>query len=142
MNLFLDPPAIEDDHHDSESILFIITCHTSSGLQSWILHVARNQHIVSRLIWITFILIDTLISSIIGTGKQRLLIDTGEPDIPEYLVNLKRVLIEKDISLTKILLTHWHPDHVGGTKSILQEVASQGLWIFFSFKTKVCLFFF
>ena len=42
---------------------------------------------------------------------------------------LKNVVKENNISLTKILLTHWHPDHVGGTKAVLDKVAHKGLMI-------------
>lgn len=55
-----------------------------------------------------------------------MLIDTGEPDIPEYISQLKKVVTENNISLSKIVLTHWHPDHVGGTQEVLQEIASPG----------------
>lgn len=65
--------------------------------------------------------------SIIGTGKKRALIDTGEPDVPEYIDSLKQVMKEHDISLSKILITHWHPDHIGGTWGVLQHVADKGL---------------
>ena len=68
-----------------------------------------------------------LLFSIIGTGRDRLLIDCGEPEIPEYIQVLKNVVKENNISLTKILLTHWHPDHVGGTKDVLDKVAHKGL---------------
>ena len=68
--------------------------------------------------------------SIVGTGKQRALIDCGEPDVPEYIDNLKTLLRERDISLSKIIITHWHPDHVGGTKDVLQHVASQDCKVF------------
>ena len=56
--------------------------------------------------------------------------DCGEPDIPEYLTNLKNVVRESGISLSKILLTHWHPDHVGGTKGVLSQVAEEGLFVY------------
>ncbi|UXI21841.1 tRNA wybutosine-synthesizing protein 3 [Sarcoptes scabiei] len=62
---------------------------------------------------------------ILGTGKRRLLIDCGEQNVPEYIQNLKKVLEDNLISLQKIILTHWHPDHVGGTKDILNEAAEK-----------------
>jgi len=62
---------------------------------------------------------------IVGKGRSRLLIDCGEPDVPEYIETLKKVVQENDISLSKIIITHWHPDHVGGTKDVLKEVADK-----------------
>lgn len=55
-----------------------------------------------------------------------MLIDCGEPDVPEYIENLKNVVKENGISLKKILVSHWHPDHIGGTKDVLENVADKG----------------
>lgn len=59
---------------------------------------------------------------IIGTGKQRVLLDTGNPDVPEYIEALKGVLREEGVSLQQIICSHWHLDHVGGVDDILRHI--------------------
>uniref|UniRef100_A0A1A9X4N4 Beta-lactamase-like protein 2 homolog n=1 Tax=Glossina brevipalpis TaxID=37001 RepID=A0A1A9X4N4_9MUSC len=60
---------------------------------------------------------------LLGTGKRRLLIDTGDADIPDYLKHLGRVLEEEKAMIGAIILTHWHHDHVGGVKDVLRMFA-------------------
>lgn len=48
--------------------------------------------------------------------------------MPEYIETLKGVLKDRDISLSKIIITHWHPDHVGGTYEVLNNVTGKGLF--------------
>ncbi|KAL1899132.1 hypothetical protein Sste5346_003054 [Sporothrix stenoceras] len=50
---------------------------------------------------------------LIGTGKERLLIDTAE-GVPAWADALERTLAEEKATLSAALITHWHPDHVGG----------------------------
>lgn len=46
--------------------------------------------------------------------------------MPEYIDSLKEVVSEHGFSLSKIIITHWHPDHVGGTRDVLKHVADKG----------------
>lgn len=62
-----------------------------------------------------------------GQGPKRLLIDTGEGK-PAWLASLKTVLASENASISQAILTHWHPDHVGGVSDLLQ--LSPGLSIF------------
>ncbi|KAL7934400.1 beta-lactamase-like protein [Trichoderma chlorosporum] len=55
---------------------------------------------------------------LVGTGNTRILIDTGE-GLPQWAVNLTRYLDDHDISISHILLTHWHGDHTGGVADLL-----------------------
>ena len=43
---------------------------------------------------------------------RRILLDTGDENIPQYLENLKTVLGNENATIRKILLTHWHHDHI------------------------------
>lgn len=52
-------------------------------------------------------------------GPQRLLIDTGQ-GYPEWANLVERVLRERSIHLSLVLLTHWHGDHTGGVKDLLR----------------------
>ncbi|XP_017474855.1 PREDICTED: beta-lactamase-like protein 2 homolog [Rhagoletis zephyria] len=60
---------------------------------------------------------------LLGTGKSRILIDTGDMDVPEYIKHLQGVLKQEQASLSTIILTHWHHDHVGGVKDVLKTCA-------------------
>ena len=55
---------------------------------------------------------------LIGKGPQRLLIDTGEGKT-EYISLVKSVLEKENATLQSVLVTHRHPDHVGGIKDLL-----------------------
>ena len=52
---------------------------------------------------------------------RRILLDTGDGQQPEYFLNLKKSLNFDKISIHDIILSHWHPDHVGGTKEVLKS---------------------
>ena len=61
---------------------------------------------------------------------RRILLDTGDGQQPEYFLNLKKSLNFDKISIHDIILSHWHPDHVGGTKEVLKsaEVTRLKIW--------------
>lgn len=71
---------------------------------------------------------------IVGTGTKRLLIDTGNPDVPEYVTNLNKVLHDFSIKLDGIILTHWHLDHVGGIADIERDVLKSEKVSLYKFK--------
>nr|XP_040573389.1 endoribonuclease LACTB2-like [Lepeophtheirus salmonis] len=62
---------------------------------------------------------------IIGSGKSRTLIDTGDGNSPEYINNLKYISQQEDFSISDILITHWHHDHTGGIEPLLKTFPSQ-----------------
>ncbi|KAJ2457531.1 Beta-lactamase-like protein 2 [Coemansia sp. RSA 2424] len=55
---------------------------------------------------------------IIGHGSRRILVDTGDGEQPEYFKLIKQCLGASKID--RILLTHWHGDHIGGINSLLE----------------------
>ncbi|KAJ5174335.1 uncharacterized protein N7482_000212 [Penicillium canariense] len=50
---------------------------------------------------------------LIGRGRQRILIDTGQGE-PTWAKHLQSVLSVEQATVHQALLTHWHGDHVGG----------------------------
>jgi len=55
---------------------------------------------------------------LVGTGAQRLLVDTGEGR-PSWRRALARTLAEERAAVSHVLLTHWHWDHVKGVDDVL-----------------------
>ena len=53
--------------------------------------------------------------------SRRILLDTGDGSQPEYFLNLKKSLNFDKITIQDVILSHWHPDHVGGTKEVLKS---------------------
>lgn len=63
---------------------------------------------------------------LVGTGESRILIDTGSGGSSEYVTHLKQVLSRNQTSIHEILVTHWHPDHVGGILDVLKCLENPG----------------
>ncbi|GIJ81512.1 hypothetical protein Asppvi_000011 [Aspergillus pseudoviridinutans] len=55
---------------------------------------------------------------LVGTGPSRILIDTGQ-GLPIWLSRITGLLRSKNISISHILLTHWHGDHTGGVSDLI-----------------------
>uniref|UniRef100_A0A915A5Y8 Beta-lactamase-like protein 2 homolog n=1 Tax=Parascaris univalens TaxID=6257 RepID=A0A915A5Y8_PARUN len=60
---------------------------------------------------------------LVGTGKSLVLIDTGEPNVSQYIDDLREALDENEICC--IICTHWHDDHVGGVTDIINKVVGK-----------------
>ncbi|TVY55015.1 Endoribonuclease LACTB2 [Lachnellula cervina] len=56
---------------------------------------------------------------LVGTGKQRLLIDTGEGK-PSWIKLLVETLQKENATVTEAIITHWHHDHQGGIEHLQQ----------------------
>ncbi|KAL8792409.1 MAG: hypothetical protein Q9195_005023 [Heterodermia aff. obscurata] len=56
---------------------------------------------------------------IVGTGSERLIIDTAQ-GLPEWIDLIASVLAASNITLSHVLLTHWHGDHSGGVPDLLR----------------------
>lgn len=57
---------------------------------------------------------------IIGNGARRVLIDTGEGQ-EEYHEKLAKYAALVGFEIEAVLITHWHGDHVGGVRKILEH---------------------
>ena len=58
---------------------------------------------------------------LIGTGRERILLDTGDGR-DEYLPVLEQALArDGGITIQEIVLTHGHPDHIGGAASVIER---------------------
>jgi glyoxylase-like metal-dependent hydrolase (beta-lactamase superfamily II) len=59
---------------------------------------------------------------LVGTGKRRILLDTGDGR-EEYLPILEQALERAGCEgLQEIVLTHGHPDHIGGVESVMKRL--------------------
>uniref|UniRef100_A0A1L8E4T4 Beta-lactamase-like protein 2 homolog n=1 Tax=Nyssomyia neivai TaxID=330878 RepID=A0A1L8E4T4_9DIPT len=69
---------------------------------------------------------------LIGSGRKRLLLDAGDPDKPKYIENLRKVLKDENVAIGDVLITHWHHDHIGGVKDVLEIEEAKGcqVWKF------------
>ncbi|KAK0611148.1 metallo-beta-lactamase superfamily protein [Immersiella caudata] len=56
---------------------------------------------------------------LLGTGQQRLLIDTGEGK-PSWIAAVKKTLEEERATIASAIVTHWHHDHQGGIGQLLE----------------------
>lgn len=55
---------------------------------------------------------------LVGTGRERILLDTGS-GLPAYLPVLDEALARAGCRIQEIVLTHGHPDHIGGAADVI-----------------------
>ncbi|XP_042206111.1 endoribonuclease LACTB2-like isoform X2 [Homarus americanus] len=59
---------------------------------------------------------------LIGTGRRRILLDAGEKGNVDYISSLMSVLKQHNTTIDKIIITHWHHDHIGGLEDVLNSL--------------------
>lgn len=64
---------------------------------------------------------------IVGTGRDRILIDTGE-GFPKWLDWLKEFVSQQNVNIRTVLLTHWHHDHISGVPHLLSLFPSATIY--------------
>ncbi|KRX57030.1 Beta-lactamase-like protein 2 [Trichinella sp. T9] len=67
---------------------------------------------------------------LVGTGRKRLLIDTGEANNFAYLQYLSQALAETGACICGVLCTHWHADHIGGVMNVARQYSVTNLMKF------------
>lgn len=55
---------------------------------------------------------------LLGTGRRRILIDTGEGR-KAWIDSVKSTLEQENATVESALITHWHGDHTGGIKDLI-----------------------
>ena len=65
---------------------------------------------------------------IVGTGAERVLIDAGDAGTCGYIDLLQRTLGDEcdGARISRILITHSHPDHIGGARSVASACGVAG----------------
>jgi len=63
---------------------------------------------------------------IIGSGKKRIIIDTGMPGQEAFKNAIIGIIEKEDLEIEKILITHHHMDHIGGLTFLLPYLKSKG----------------
>ncbi|KAL4738143.1 beta-lactamase-like protein [Aspergillus similis] len=81
------------------------------------------EHISSRVVRLLggnpgFMSLQGTNTYIVGTGKSRILIDTGE-GLPCWIERIIEFLQERRLDVSHVLLTHWHGDHTGGVADLV-----------------------
>ncbi|XP_055628813.1 beta-lactamase-like protein 2 homolog [Toxorhynchites rutilus septentrionalis] len=59
---------------------------------------------------------------LIGSGTRRILLDAGDPDVPDYISHLKQVILDEKVIIGDIIVSHWHHDHIGGVDDVLNAI--------------------
>mmetsp|Transcript_22342 Transcript_22342/g.71437 ORF Transcript_22342/g.71437 Transcript_22342/m.71437 type:complete len:382 (-) Transcript_22342:1514-2659(-) len=64
---------------------------------------------------------------LVGTGSERILVDAGD-GAAAYLTQLRKVLREEKATLSHVVITHAHEDHVGGIPALRRAFPGLRVW--------------
>lgn len=99
------------------SLIRILGCNPSpmtlQGTNTYL--IGNGKRLVYRIIHCFL-----MIKNIFPFHSSRILCDTGESKKPEYISSLKKVLNDERAGISDIILTHFHHDHIGGVKDVLE----------------------
>lgn len=59
---------------------------------------------------------------LVGKGPNVALVDCGEKGNARYQRSLTNTLDREGLSVEKVLVTHWHRDHLGGAADLFSKV--------------------
>jgi ribonuclease/clavin/mitogillin len=76
----------------------------------------RATHCTAQLIILT--VTSGTNTYLVGTGHDRILIDTGEGR-PEWLASLNEAVSAESTNISTVILTHWHHDHISGVPDLV-----------------------
>jgi metal-dependent hydrolase (beta-lactamase superfamily II) len=53
---------------------------------------------------------------------RKILLDTSDPSLPEYIKNLQNALSQHKCGIQEIVISHWHADHCGSVPDVCKEI--------------------
>lgn len=70
---------------------------------------------------------------------RRILIDTGNFNKLEYIKNLQKTMATYKFQINHMIITHWHPDHIGGVINVLNMINNKnGIYSYIIFV--ICMY--
>lgn len=100
-----------------DGIIRILGCNsgpmTLQGTNSYL--IGKGPRWALTLNWIVYY------DKLINHNFRRVLIDTSEPNKPDYVKLLENVLNEENSKISAIIATHFHHDHIGSIKEIVSK---------------------
>lgn len=95
---------------------------TSTPRNSWLTHCSSRYKVITP-VYPTYVglALRSLGTNtyLVGQGPRRILIDTAQ-GIPSWKHALRNVLASENATIERAIITHWHPDHVGGIPDLLE----------------------
>ncbi|XP_014249725.1 endoribonuclease LACTB2 isoform X2 [Cimex lectularius] len=96
-------------------------------MSSSVQKIVKITNLVTRILGCNpgMMTLDGTNTYVVGNGPKRILIDTGEPSKSEYIKLLTNYLIDEEVDLEHIIITHWHKDHIGGVEDIFKKITNE-----------------